>query len=221
MIKFMCKSCGQKFNLEDKYSGKKVKCPKCGTVGIISNNSDKITFQCESCGQKISVSKSHAGKKGKCPKCSNPILVPSIRKETPNDTKTFSVVCSMCDKSLQVPETSRGKIMECPGCGSYIETSSGDDLYESNTSIPSTTAEDSYEDDSEEYYYFVLPLPKDNPDEHAPVLMSSANDDYKTLGINEGEYYIEIDGTNGLGLCTNEEELEILYRALTRTEIEK
>ena len=77
------------------------------------------------------------------------------------------------------------------------------------------------EDDSEEYYYFVLPLPKDNPDEGAPVLLSSANDDCKTLGINEGEYYVEIDGTNGLGLCTNEEELEILYRALTRTEIEK
>ena len=76
------------------------------------------------------------------------------------------------------------------------------------------------DEDMEEYYYFFLPLPKDNPDEHAPVLLSSANDDYKTLGINEGEYYIEIDGTNGLGLCTNEEELEILYRALTRTEIE-
>jgi len=73
----------------------------------------------------------------------------------------------------------------------------------------------------EEYYYFYLPLPKDNPDEHATVLLSCANDDYKTLGINKGEYYIEIDGTNGLGLCTNEEELEILYRALTRREIEE
>jgi hypothetical protein len=75
-------------------------------------------------------------------------------------------------------------------------------------------------DEGEEFYYFFLPLPKDNPDEYAPVLMSSANDDYKTLGINEGEYYVELDNTNGLGLCTNEEELEILYRALTRTEIE-
>ena len=72
----------------------------------------------------------------------------------------------------------------------------------------------------EEFYYFFLPLPKDNPDEHAPSLISCANDDYKTLGINEGEYYVEMDGTNGLGLCTNEEELEILYRALTRSEIE-
>ena len=72
----------------------------------------------------------------------------------------------------------------------------------------------------EEFYYFVLPLPKDTPDEQAPVLMSSANDDYETLNLKKGEYMVEIDGTNGLGLCTNEEELEILYRALTRTEIE-
>lgn len=73
----------------------------------------------------------------------------------------------------------------------------------------------------DEYYYFILPIPKDTPDESAPVLISSANDDWQTLGLNEGEYFIEIDGTTGLGLCTNEEELEILYRALTKKEIEE
>lgn len=80
--------------------------------------------------------------------------------------------------------------------------------------------EEGEEGEMEEFYYFFLPLPKDNPDEHATVLISSANDDYQTLGIKKGEYYIEVDGTHGLGLCTNEEELEILYRALTRTKIE-
>jgi len=76
-------------------------------------------------------------------------------------------------------------------------------------------------DELEEYYYFFLPVPKDNPDQNAVVLLSSANDDYKTLGIEQGEYYVELDGTYGLGLCTNEEELEILYHALTRSEIEE
>jgi hypothetical protein len=75
-------------------------------------------------------------------------------------------------------------------------------------------------EDGEEYYYWVLPLPKDNPDEHAPVLISSTNDDWKTLNLNKGEYYVEMDGQYGLGLCLNEEDLEILYRALTRQEIE-
>jgi len=80
--------------------------------------------------------------------------------------------------------------------------------------------EESEDGDVDEYYYWILPLPKDNPDENAICLISSANDEYSSLGIKDGEYMIEIDGLYGLGLCTNEEELEILYRALTRTEIE-
>jgi predicted RNA-binding Zn-ribbon protein involved in translation (DUF1610 family) len=76
MIKFSCKSCGQKLNVDDKHSGKGVKCPKCGEVVVVPANSDKITFHCESCGQKINVPKIHAGKKGKCPKCQNIVVVP-------------------------------------------------------------------------------------------------------------------------------------------------
>ena len=72
----------------------------------------------------------------------------------------------------------------------------------------------------EEYYYWTLPLPKDNPDQEASVLISSCNDDYKELGIKKGEYYVEMENMFGLGLCISEEELEILYRALTRNDIE-
>ena len=75
-------------------------------------------------------------------------------------------------------------------------------------------------DDTDEYYYWILPLPKDNPDQDAPILVSCANDDYEDLGISKGEYFIEIDNLFGLGLSTSEEELEILYRALTKEEIE-
>ena len=75
--------------------------------------------------------------------------------------------------------------------------------------------------ESEEYYYWSLPLPKDNPDEKAPILVSSCNDDYPDLGIKKGEYFVEIQDMFGLGICTSEEELEILYRGLTKTEIEE
>ena len=74
--------------------------------------------------------------------------------------------------------------------------------------------------ESDEYYYWILPLPKDNPDENAPLLISCANDDYQDLSINKGEYFVEMENMYGLGICTSEEELEILYRALTKTEIE-
>jgi len=76
------------------------------------------------------------------------------------------------------------------------------------------------EQDGDEFYYWVLPLPKDNPDENCPVLITSANDEYSDLGLEKGQYIVEIDGMVGLGGCTNEEELEVLYRALTRSELE-
>ena len=76
------------------------------------------------------------------------------------------------------------------------------------------------EHDGEEFYYWVLPLPKDNPDENCPVLITSANDESTDYKLEEGEYVVEIDGFMGMGFCTNEEELEILYRSLTRNEIE-
>ena len=76
------------------------------------------------------------------------------------------------------------------------------------------------EDEPSEYYYYMLPLPKDNPAEEAIQLVSSANDDYKDLGLKKGEYAVELDGLFGLGICFSEEELMILYKALTKQELE-
>jgi predicted RNA-binding Zn-ribbon protein involved in translation (DUF1610 family) len=81
MIKFPCKSCGQKLSVDEKHAGKRVKCPKCGSVGVVPDSSDKIKFHCDSCGQCISVPQVYAGKKGKCPKCKTPIVVPSDDRE--------------------------------------------------------------------------------------------------------------------------------------------
>ena len=81
--------------------------------------------------------------------------------------------------------------------------------------------EETDDGDVDEYYYWVLPLPKDNPDLGAPVLISTANDDYVEFeALKKGEYYVELDGMYGLGFCQSEEEVEILYRALTKQEIE-
>jgi hypothetical protein len=74
--------------------------------------------------------------------------------------------------------------------------------------------------DIDTFSYWVLPLPKDNPESECPFLISSADDEYRELGIKKGEYFIEIADFFGLGVCTNEEELEILYRSLTNMDIE-
>ena len=149
MIKFSCKKCGQRLNVEDKHSGKRVKCPKCGSVGVVPDNSDKIKFRCKNCGQSISVPQIHAGKKGKCPKCKNLVVIPALKRETADNTETFSIVCSMCGKTIQVPKKSIGQTIECPACGSYIETLSESGSEETNVSISSGTDENQYDAESD------------------------------------------------------------------------
>ena len=84
-------------------------------------------------------------------------------------------------------------------------------------------AEDEIEED--EAYYWTLPLPKSRKDDpYAVVLTSNATDELgvvRELGLQNDSYIVEIFDSDGLGLCTNEEELEVLYRALTGEEIEE
>ena len=65
------------------------------------------------------------------------------------------------------------------------------------------------------FTYWTLALPKDNPDEDAPCMISCANDEWEEIGIPAGTYVTEIFEFNGLGYCESEEEIEILYRTLT------
>jgi hypothetical protein len=43
----------------------------------------------------------------------------------------------------------------------------------------------------------------------------------KDFGLKPGQFFVEIMDMDGLGLCLNEEELEILYMALTGENIEE
>ena len=84
--------------------------------------------------------------------------------------------------------------------------------------------EDEDEDIDDEAYYWTLPLPKSRrEDPYAVVLTSNATDELSVVrefGLQDGSFIVEIFDSDGLGLCTNEEELEVLYRALTGEEIE-
>ncbi|MHC4569420.1 MAG: hypothetical protein ACYTE3_27150 [Planctomycetota bacterium] len=148
MIEFSCKNCGTKLNVEDKHSGKRVKCPKCGDVGVVPGKSDKIRFHCENCGRGIRVPQSYAGKKGKCPKCENPVVVPSPEKPPSQAAETLIIACSMCDEEIKVPEDSRGQIIECPACGSYVEVPS-EEIPLEETATPAQTRGDDEADDEQ------------------------------------------------------------------------
>ena len=80
------------------------------------------------------------------------------------------------------------------------------------------------EEEIEEPYFWTLPIPKDRTDKYAPRFVSNSSDDDMELinmGLKPGQYFIEILDYDGLGFCTTEEELEILYKALTGKYIEQ
>ena len=84
--------------------------------------------------------------------------------------------------------------------------------------------EDEENKESNEPYYFSIALPKDRDDEFAPMLVSNISDEgilIKDIGLKPGQYFIEIMDMDGLGFCASEEELSVLYTALTGDDIEE
>jgi hypothetical protein len=80
------------------------------------------------------------------------------------------------------------------------------------------------EDENDDSHYWMIALPKDREDEYAPHLVSNASDDSKIIkevGLKPGQFFVEMLDMDGLGFCKTEEELEILYRALTNEDINK
>lgn len=80
------------------------------------------------------------------------------------------------------------------------------------------------EDDDTAPYFYSLPLPKDDDERFSVMLVSNASDEtglLKDMGLKPDTFFVEILDMNGLGFCSSEEELEVLYRALTKREIEE
>ena len=80
------------------------------------------------------------------------------------------------------------------------------------------------DEETDKPYFWTLPIPKERTDRYAPRFVSNSSDDEKELvsmGLKPNQYFIEILDFDGLGFCTTEEELEVLYRALTSKYIEE
>jgi hypothetical protein len=72
------------------------------------------------------------------------------------------------------------------------------------------------EKNQEGVYAWMLKLPKDNPDPNCMYLISSYNVESEDIGLDEGEYVVELFDSGGLGICTFVEELDMLYFVLTK-----
>ncbi len=67
-------------------------------------------------------------------------------------------------------------------------------------------------------WYYTLAIPKDRTDPYCPRLVSNATDEsglLKEMGLPEGTFFVELMDWDGLGYCQSEEDIEILYKALT------
>ena len=123
MIRFRCKSCGQKLKVEDAHSGKSVKCPKCGIAGVVPDNSDKIKFHCENCGQKISVPQIHAGRKGKCPNCGSYAEVPTgedYAAQSHEQKLAVGVAGQAATEESGRQVVSSSGLVTCPSCNKQL-----------------------------------------------------------------------------------------------------
>ena len=72
-------------------------------------------------------------------------------------------------------------------------------------------------------WYYTLSIPKDRTDPYCPRLVSNATDEsglLKEMELPEGTFFVELMDWDGLGYCQSEEEIEILYKALTGTDLE-
>ena len=72
-------------------------------------------------------------------------------------------------------------------------------------------------------WYYTLAIPKDRNDPYCPRLVSNATDEnglLKEMGLPEGTFFVELMDWDGLGYCQSEEDIEILYKALTGKDLE-
>jgi len=127
----------------------------------------------------------------------------------------------MKQKEIRFPETSiTEETFERQGWKKhYVDEDDG--FFDTGRSVDD---EEDEEDDENRHYYFTLPLPKDKRDKYRPYLVSNATNDTRALketGLLPGCFFIEMMGTDGLGFCTTEEELEVLYYSLVGESIEE
>ena len=126
----------------------------------------------------------------------------------------------MKQKEIRFPETSiTEETFERQGWKKhYVDEQDG--FFDTNSPLD----DDEDEEDGDKPYYFTLPLPKDQRDKYRPYLVSNATNEtraIKDIGLLPGCFFIEMMGTEGLGFCTTEEELEVLYYALVGESIEE
>ena len=120
MVRFCCEHCGGKISVQDKYIGKRGKCPECGAIVVIPTQSTVITFHCQSCDRKINVPKSYAGKEAQCPNCKDRFIIPTTDFDISPSPQSPSAQSTPSDEALTFPDVPlEYKLLNQPPARSY------------------------------------------------------------------------------------------------------
>lgn len=78
-------------------------------------------------------------------------------------------------------------------------------------------------DGEKQYYYWIIPMPHDDNWDATdkPTLVSTADDEWKTCGLDEGQYLVSLFDYYELPMIQTEEEVELLYKILTKENLTK
>ncbi len=110
MIRFSCDNCGHKIGARDEQSGKQGRCPGCGEMILVPQQTALIDFLCENCGERIRAVGTQAGKKGKCPRCKRAVAIPdkpqraepAQKPEVPVEEPKEEDVCGLSPEERQL-----------------------------------------------------------------------------------------------------------------------
>jgi hypothetical protein len=146
-IRFRCKKCNQKYELEDDCAGDTIDCTRCNTPMLVPQQSEippgtscpkdalltdsskdttpgDIILYCKICNQKYQLPKSAGGQIAECSKCKNEMLIPLQSENAPEKvTPKENVIlwCKSCGQKLCLSKELAGQTGECTKCRKVFE----------------------------------------------------------------------------------------------------
>lgn len=122
MIRFTCSNCGRHISVDDRYSGRKGKCPKCGGVVRVPKKPAVIAFSCSICDHQIKLSLQYSGQNVQCPECGNEVIVPTAGQEVIEGDHAGHIECPICNQVITTPAGSESTPTKCTQCGCDLES---------------------------------------------------------------------------------------------------
>ncbi len=156
-FRFVCRECGYKARIPDRFANMHIKCPGCNTTQQATPDDaaaatgdtvtiqrvdqaqpeplpkDKFRFNCDACGYRARMPVKYIGMAIKCPSCGKPQMARPGEDDAGDQsapkpvTDKFLFQCGSCAYRARLPVKYQGQHIKCPGCGSTQQATPLDD----------------------------------------------------------------------------------------------